>query len=862
MRVSQWMNVSICLITNLSFLFCIENFGAGLPMENFLRNQRNILIICSLCVLSLVSIDVKGKDAAKADKVILIQGDEQCVPPNSECPEEVRVEFLSPVMKGFLGGKGTRHPVPGVVPMVELEKGADLKVELIDKVSDAGGRVRLKVKTGRKLGDNFFWVYAKDNPKAKTKVRIINGVVIEGNAQEGYCGQTLDSPLTVTVYQADGQPAPGVPVHFSLVSSPEGKKVKTKIKPQDAVTDANGKASAFITIGHKTGIYKGQIEIISENLPMHVRAIPVVFYGKDFWSLSGVILTVLCGLGIFIYGMRLMTEGLILVAGDNMRKLLRVFTSNRLIALIAGTVVTGVIQSSSACTVMVVGFVNAGLMSLRQAIGVIFGANIGTTVTAQIISFKISHLAPLAIVVGLLVFFLFKSTIVKGWGRTVLGFGFLFFGLGIMSHQLKGIADFPSIIAFFQTFDCSPAPGTSYMPIGATLGAICIGTMMTVIIQSSSATIGIALALAANGLLNFYTAVPLILGDNIGTTITAVLASLGANKRARQAALAHVFFNIVGTTYMVLLFYCPWQPSGKPPFMAFIDFITPGDVFSPEMENITRHIAMAHTCFNVFNAFLFLPFLPLMVKLCNFIIKIEEEEEIKFNYLDEHLLETPSFALEQVISSIRYMTKSSWKMIRRAMEDQFLKEKFDEKLVDELNRQEERIDRLQSEVTDFLVKLTRRELTEVQTALVPLLMHCVNDAEKIADITDNLNRLCRRYQESKQKFSPEAREEIQKVWKEVKQLADHVIEALDSSDSAHIKIAHVEENKIDRLRGELEEKHVKRLAKGECHAVSGIIFIELLAELEKLGDHFTNIADRTPKIQEYHLVLRDQKKTE
>jgi Na/Pi-cotransporter len=499
---------------------------------------------------------------------------------------------------------------------------------------------------------------------------------------------------------------------------------------------------------------------------------------------------------------------------------------------------------------MVVGFVNAGLLSLEQAIGVVFGANIGTTVTAQLISFKLGLIAFPCITLGVIIMMVSKRFILRAWAGVLMGFGMLFFGLGIMSGSLKVIAKFPSIVNFFSQFDCSPVSGGS-MPIGAVLGAVAIGTMMTVLIQSSSATIGIALALASSGLINFYTAVPLILGDNIGTTVTANLAALGANRRSKQTAFAHFVFNFFGTSYMIILFYITWN--GYPVFMELVNRITPGNVF--DGENIVRHIAMAHSMFNIFNVILFLPFISLIAKFCNFIIPIPEGEKETIIYLEPHLLDTPSIAIEQTIQSIRYMLKESWKMVNRAMEDCFLKGKVDDSLKRKLEEREEKIDQLQKDITKYLVQLTERPLNEHQAAIIPLLMHCTNDAERVADHTENIIALTQRCEESKNHLSGAALEDINHLWKVLKEQAEHVIAGLDSTSKTEVNLARKSDMEVDKLADKLENNHVERLNSGSCKVDAGIIFIEMVSELEKIGDHFANISERTPKIQKHHVEL-------
>ncbi len=421
----------------------------------------------------------------------------------------------------------------------------------------------------------------------------------------------MHDPLVVKVVNAQGKAAKGVPVYFKLASVPS--KSKASMQKSCVITNDEGIAENNLKIGSKTGEYNINVEVADSKNNYHIRGINVRELGLDIWSVA---ISVLGGLAIFIFGMKQMSDGLQKVAGAKMKQILHFFTSNRFVAVLAGAFITAVIQSSSATTVMVIGFVNAGLLNLFQSIGIIFGANIGTTVTAQIISFKLEGLALPAITIGLLIMF-FKYRMAKGWGETLLGFGLLFFGMSIMSNELKMLGTFPTFTSFFQTFDCTSVNGA--MPIGAVMGAIGIGTLVTVVIQSSSASTGIVLALAGGGLINFYTAVPLIIGTNIGTTITAVLASLAANRHAKQAACAHCLFNFSGAIVMMILFYVPWGPDNIPVFMYMINAITSGDVFAAVPQNIVRHIAMAHTMFNLFNVILLLPFIGIIAKICSIV---------------------------------------------------------------------------------------------------------------------------------------------------------------------------------------------------------------------------------------------------
>jgi Na/Pi-cotransporter len=811
--------------------------------------MKNLLKLSTLSIIAAVFLSACSDSNSEKDRVVdkikVLQGAGQCALPGEKFKKTLRIELLGKQESGLLGGKGESPPVSNVNVLFVPIDDSDLQLSATSAISDAGGSVSVKVRAGRKIGDQYLKVIAG---KKSTTVRFITGIAISGDNQECTTGQLMPEPLQVKIVGADGKVVKGVPVYFNLSSEP--KKSKAKLQKDCVVTNDEGIAENNLKIGSKTGEYTVSVEVADGKNNYHVRSINVRELGLSFWS---VVVSVLGGLAIFIFGMKQMSDGLQKVAGEKMKQILHFFTSNRFVAVLAGTIITAVIQSSSATTVMVIGFVNAGLLNLIQSIGIIFGANIGTTVTAQIISFKLAGLALPAITLGLVIMF-FKHRLAKGWGETLLGFGLLFFGMTIMSNELKTLGAFPSFINFFRSFDCTSVNGV--MPIGPVLGAIGIGTLMTVVIQSSSATTGIVLALAGGGLINFYTAVPLVIGTNIGTTITAVLASLAANRHAKQAACAHCLFNFSGAIVMIILFYVPWGDNGIPVFMYFINSVTSGDVFAAVPQNIVRHIAMAHTFFNVLNVVLLLPFIGIIARICSFIIPITGDKDVEVKPLEPHLLNTPSIALEQAVQSIRYMVKEAWAMIDCVITDHYLKQKVDEESFEKLAGREDKIDKLQEEITEYLVQITRRELSDEQADLVPLLMHCTNDAERIADHTANIITLTKRLVKTKQHLSPEGQEEINRLWKILRDQAQNVVKALHGTDSEKVNYAIKDEKKLNKLVDKYEKNHIDRLKEGKCNPVMGVIFIEMLGEMEKIGDHLCNIAERAPDIQKQYVSLK------
>ncbi|MBS1371793.1 MAG: Na/Pi symporter [Lentisphaeria bacterium] len=785
------------------------------------------------------------------DQIRIVDGAEQCALPGRPFAKPVKLELLGPQEPGMLGGKGSRAPAAGAVVLFEPADGSDLKVEPAAAKADDGGGVAVTVTAGKTTGDQYLRVIPKDHPGKSITLRFITGMQIDGNDRQYRTGSVSTEPLSVKLVKPDGSPAQGVAVNFDLLSTSEGAKTSAKILTPTSVTNAEGVAETDVKLGGKSGVYNVGISVVNPEEGFLIQNKAVKLLGFNAIS---VVIAVLGGLALFVFGMELMGGGIQKIAGENMKKVLQFFARNGIVAVLAGTLVTAVIQSSSATTVMVIGFINAGLLNLSQAIGIIFGANIGTTVTAQIISFNLSGLALPAITIGFVIT-LSKKRAVKGWGESILGFGLLFFGMMMMSSELKMLADFPGFRNAFQWFDCRPAAIGGWMPIGAVLGAMLIGLVATVLIQSSSAAMGIVLALAAGGLINFWTAVPLLIGTNIGTTITAMLAAITANRVAKQAAVAHTLFNIFGALLMLLLFYVPFGPQKIPVFLYFINEITPGNVFAPDPQNIERHIAMAHTFFNVAVVVLLLPFINRFAQLCNWLLPIPADEKIRIQPLEPNLLATPSIALKQAVTAIHTMVEDSWKMVDQAVNMHFIAGVSDKEKYAALAEAEECIDAMQAEVTAYLVQITRRPLTEPQSELVPLLMHCTNDAERIADHTALILQLTDRLLKTGKKVSLSGKKDLRKLWNVLDDQARNTISALGSTNPEQVKFALKDERKLQRMAAKLEAAHTERLRKGKCQLANAVIFIEMLGEMTKIGERLSNIAERTPEIQKHYIEL-------
>ena len=540
------------------------------------------------------------------------------------------------------------------------------------------------------------------------------------------------------------------------------------------------------------------------------------------------------GLGMFLFGMKIMSEGLQKVAGSRMRKILAALTNNRVVGTLVGIAVTAIIQSSSATTVMVVGFVNAGLMSLTQSIGIVLGANIGTTVTAQLIAFKITKYALPAIGLGA-GFKLFSRN--KKWsyiGEILLGFGMLFYGLHIMTKSFDPVKTSEEFRNIFMIV------GDSHL-----LGVL-IGTILTLIVQSSSATIGITIALASSGLISFEASVALILGENIGTTITANLAAIGTNLAARRTALAHFLFNFLGVCYMLVLF----------PFLIdFINSITPGnaDFIIQTQEQATRmggdigdkpyiarHIANTHTMFNIINTLIFLPLVGVLAKLSTLVIRGQDAEvDYHLKFLDNRVLNTPPIALAQARAETLRMAQVAQEMVDETL--RFLQDN-DLKRIPGLEKKENLTDVLQKEITDFLVSLSQQSITQEASQEVASMMHMVNDLERVGDHCENLWNLCQRKLDQKITFSDVAMAEISDISELTKQFLATTITALANKNTGIYPEAQRLEDAIDNLEEKLRNNHIKRLNTGECTVNSGLIFIDMLHNFEKIGDHTYGLA--------------------
>ncbi len=784
-------------------------------------------------------------------------GNDQAGLCNQRLPKPLRVLVEGPNKRGVLGGAGSRPMVPmaEVVFQVENEASgavfADTGLPTTTAITDAGGMAQAELVLGNVVGDVRVSasVETPAGPK-RTTFRAITGVELIGNDLEGPTGGEIEA-FGVRLVGCDNLPVPGVNVFFRTEGSASGSRMGASV----VVTDADGRAVTNWQLSDSTQRNFASVEIqddrsyIPEPDRYHVRSIEFVAMAIDKKTM---LISLLGGLAVFIFGMKLMSGGLRRIADRRLKSILQSMTKNRFRAVGIGTGLTAAVQSSSAVTVMVVGFVNAGLLTLPQAIGVVFGANIGTTVTAQIIAFRLDELAYPAVIVGLLMSSLGRRMATKAAGEAILGFGLLFLGMSTMSDILKPLRYSPEFGALFHLFDCAPVNGL--IPIGPVLISILIGTVTTIMVQSSSATIGLVLALASQGMLNFYTAFAVVLGDNIGTTITAILASLGGNRNAKRAAAAHTLFNVFGAAYMVALMLLPvWN--GQPLFLGFVDWVTPGAVFAGSPENLTRHIANAHTLFNVFNVVLFLPFIGLMAAVVRRIVPLSDaDQESILVYLEPHLLETPQLALGQAVREVAYMVRRAQKSINEGCE-LFLDGSTD--MIKKIEQREELIDRLQEEITAYLVELSGKPMSPEEARMVPGLIHAVNDAERIGDHSMNLVELAELKRKYKHRLSDEAVADIRRLLDIINQQFAATCRALEQGDEGAVDRVLYKEGIITEIMTDASEAHVARLESGHCGLQAGVVFLDLLAHLERVGDHLMNIAERARMMAEVMQADKD-----
>ena len=531
-----------------------------------------------------------------------------------------------------------------------------------------------------------------------------------------------------------------------------------------------------------------------------------------------IVISLLGGLGLFLYGMNLMGESLEKVAGSKMKKVIERLTKNIFMGVLLGAVVTAVIQSSSATTVMVVGFVNAGLMGLPQAVGVIMGANIGTTVTAQIVSFDLTGMAPLALGIGILLYLFAGNEKYKQVGEVFIGFGLLFTGMESMKLAVSPLAEYKGFTDLLSTFGRYPILG------------LLLGFGITAIIQSSSAAMGMLVVLASQGLVPLSSALPILYGQNIGTCVTSLISSIGANKNAKRAAMIHLIFNILGTIIFLIL----------------LNGIVVKFVVSLDPGNVARQIANVHTIFNIVSTILLLPCNKLIVKLAMRIVpdkedELEEDESRVIKYIDDRMIQTPPIALASTIKEVARMGEKARDSVDYAMEG--ILEASSEG-IERCFKQEKSINQLQKTILNYLLKLSKAPLSEEDRETVDTLFNTVNDIERIGDHAENLAEIAQSAIDGQVYFSEQGQNEISDMYNKVIASYSYALEAMVTSDvNLACKVIKMEEQ-VDIMEESCRVNHMRRLNNNLCSIDNGIIYFEILANLERISDHAANIAEK------------------
>lgn len=530
------------------------------------------------------------------------------------------------------------------------------------------------------------------------------------------------------------------------------------------------------------------------------------------------ILSMAGGLGLFLFGIRTMGDGLENAAGAKLKRMLEVLTGNRFLAVLVGFVVTAIIQSSTATTVMVVGFVNAGMMSLAQAVGVIMGANIGTTVTSLLIALNFSSVAAASVLVGVILMLASKKTVVKNLGAIFTGFGLLFLGIDMMSDSMAPLRESAGFMNFIVTVSESPL---------RPLFGIILGIVMTAVLQSSSASVGVLQTLAMQGLVPLKFSVFVLFGQNIGTCLTALFSTVGAKKNSKRAAVIHLLFNLIGTGIFILIALLT-------PYVEWIEKLSPDPM---------AQIAISHIVFNIVSTVVMFPFAKVLVKLSCLLVpgKDDSESEMHCKFIDDRLLNTPPFAVMQVSKEVARMAKlardnfetSAHALINRSDKD-----------LDKVMGNEEIINYLNHHITSYLVKLNALDITDSDSDYIARVFHAINDIERVGDHAINLAEAAQHNIGEGLKFSDPAREELNQLCGSVVTLLERSMAAFDNqslSDNEAKELSDLEEH-IDDLTLECQDSHIFRLNRKECNTEAGMLYLNTITDFERVGDHAINIA--------------------
>jgi phosphate:Na+ symporter len=649
-------------------------------------------------------------------------------------------------------------------------------------------------------------------------------VEVSGNSQHGRIETVLADPLEIVIRDSSGEPVSGVPVEFEMRSD-QGSLAYPIIGEYPLILEgdsASGNFSSVRILTGSDGIAAISLKLGKISSNNTIEATVILPDGSeeeiDFSALAvdlkTIIFQILGGLAIFLLGMKMMSESLQRVAGNKMRGILKKVTSNRFLGLMAGALVTAAIQSSSATSVIAVSFVNSGLIVLKQAVGVIIGANIGTTITGQLIAFKITHYAFPMLTIGFAMLAFSKNRKTQFWGKALTGLALIFIGMTVMKGVLDPLKTSMAVKSFFMTFSTNP------------LLAILAGTLVTSIIQSSSATVGLTMTLAGAGLINLQGAFYLVLGDNIGTTITAQLSAIGGTRAARQTAMAHTLFNFIGAVYMGLLI------TNNNGFILNFVRSTSGDSM--------RQVANAHSMFNIFNALLFLPLVPLLARLCEFIIPDKEktgQEEIDLT-LDENLLDSPSLAIDNLEREMVKMAKYAGSTIQHGISCFMTGSPNPEKIIS----MEDTVDYMQRDLTIYASKIFQRDLDQDQSLKLPVIIHTINDIERISDHAVNMVEARDRVSGNLSAKSGPLPDAVQEAASTVKSMLDSIETALRFHERVDSQRVLVFEEKLNRLEEDARNYYSDSLSNKDNDGMTGLAMLDFIEYCERIGDHLTNIA--------------------
>lgn len=521
------------------------------------------------------------------------------------------------------------------------------------------------------------------------------------------------------------------------------------------------------------------------------------------------------GLGLFLFGMKLMGDGLEMAAGSKLRGMIERLTKNKYMGALVGLVVTAVIQSSSATTVMVVGFVNAGLMNLAQAVGVIMGANIGTTVTGVMIAINLTAIAPIAVLIGVVMISFIKRNSVKHIGQIIAGFGILFMGMKMMSTAMEPLSESEVFTSLMTSFS-NPLLG------------VLVGLVFTAIIQSSSASVGVLQALGAAGAITLPSAIYVIYGQNIGTCVTALISSVGTSKTARRTAVVHLMFNVFGAVLFIVI-------SMLFPFAELVQRIAPGSVMA--------QISIVHVIFNIVCTAIMLPLSSLLVKVACKVIPGSDpvKSSNSLAYLDARILSTPPVAVAQLFKEVDRMGQLAKETLGMAMDALITQ---DNTKVDQIYENENTINFLNRGIAEYLVKINGLDLEDYDRQALGSMYHVISDMERIGDHSENLCELAQTLKKSKQKFSPWAVEQATEMRNRVEAMLEEALQMFASRETQPQMAADINrrEEIIDDATQELKDLHIERLNQGKCSVVAGTVFMDMLTNLERIADHCTNIA--------------------